>query len=338
LKKSIVRVINILFLLLGVALIVVLVTRLDSAEVVRRMLQVGWYFVLGAVFSAAGMVVSAAAWKLLVNPRESRASFGRFISAHWAANAAGQMSAGLGIPEVVRGVILKGRVEGEELAASIIVHSLLNKFVIGIFIMLGPVLCLIMLDLPAEVILVLFGLAVAFFLPVLLLYFLFRWGVASRFMRLLTRLPFLRLTDPDDLIARARKVDQRIKSTRNRSPRRFWSAVGLLLVVRITAAAEIFCLLVPLLPGQTTGFIILLALLTSTATQLIEWTAGFVPGQMGLIEGGNAALYNLLRLDPIIGLSMALLRRVRVLIFFGIGLVLGLGSGYKRSGQTPPAL
>lgn len=320
--------VNLISLALGAILLVVLVVQLDADEVAANLLQVGWYFALSFGLYVLNMGLTAAAWRLVVDPAESQASFRQFFAAFWSGSAVNQLAPTLG--EVVKGANLRGLVGGEELTASIITMGFLNKAVKGGFMILGSGLCLLVLALPREAMWVVFGAALALYLPVFVVYLLLRWGLASRVIALIARLPLVRFRDPDKLRARAQSVDRRIRGFRRSRPLRFWSAVGLLIGVRLVFVLDAFVLLTPLLPEQDSGFVLLLAVLAQSAVMAIALVATFIPGQIGVSEGGLALLFELLGLDPLTGFAMRFARRLRKMVGIGIGLLLGMRMGTLR--------
>lgn len=335
-KSRVAKIVNVFFLLLGAALLTGLLVKLDFNEVKRHLIQVGWYFALAFVIFVAGLALNAYGWKKIVDPRTSRARYRDFFAAFWVGYAINQVTPGASLGEVLKGTILKGRVDGDSLIASLISFNFLSTFVSQIFTLLGASLCLFALDLPRRVILVLFGLALIMFIPIGLIYLLLRWGIASRAVRLLGKLPFVKMRDPGALLAKARSVDKGIRELRGRRPGDFWVFILSQIAVKLTQVLELFVLLVALMPGQGLVFLLLLSLLAQTATQLLCWAATFVPGQIGVAEGASALLFKLLGLDPVRGFAMELVRRVRRLLGIGIGLAIGFWprAGVGRAAQS----
>jgi len=64
------------------------------------------------------------------------------------------------------------------------------------------------------------------------------------------------------------------------------------------------------------------ALYFEAVTKLVNTVGVVVPGRIGISEGGSALLADVLGLSASYGLSLALMRRVRALIWTGIGLTL----------------
>jgi len=328
------RFFNLIFMLVGLVVLVVLLVRLDTEEVADRMIQVGWFFVVAFACYVVGLLISVFAWRRLIDPEAIHAGYGPFLATFWAGHAINQLTPTASMGEVLKGTILKGRVEGEQLVVSIILFSFLSTLIGAFFMLIGPIVCLVMLDLPMPVVLGLFGAALVAFVPVGLQFFLLRWGVASKVIWLLSRLPLIKLKNPEKLLDRARNVDKRIRTFASQRPGDLVMVSALLLATKILQTIEVCFILWPLLPGVDLGFLAAIALLIQTATQLIIWALTFVPGQVGVQEGGTALLFQWLGFDPLIGFSMELVRRVRRLLGVSIGVAIGSWLGIRPLRQV----
>ncbi|MBW1810873.1 MAG: hypothetical protein JRJ87_21960, partial [Deltaproteobacteria bacterium] len=113
----------------------------------------------------------------------------------------------------------------------------------------------------------------------------------------------------------------------------FMRAVTLLIVVRVLQVAEVWIILLALLPDKGAGWLLLLSLLTQAISQLLTWVLSIVPGQIGVAEAGSALLFKLLYLDPLVGFSMELIRRIRKILGIVIGLLIGWLVGMRSEKQ-----
>jgi hypothetical protein len=108
-----------------------------------------------------------------------------------------------------------------------------------------------------------------------------------------------------------------------------------LLAARLCTAAEAAFLLAAITPGQGPLWIVLMAMLMQATTQLIDWIGAFVPGRVGVAEGGVALLFELRGKDPVTGLSVELLRRARKVLGIAIGIVIGGVVELRHRPRTP---
>ncbi|MBI5482271.1 MAG: flippase-like domain-containing protein [Deltaproteobacteria bacterium] len=328
-------------LVLGAVLLVLLVVKLDLQQVGARLRQVGWAFAGTFAAYVAGLVVTSAAWQCMVDPARSRATFRNFFAAFWAGHAINVLTPGGQLGGVLRGTILRDKVETEELIASLVTLTFFGYVSQLAFNLAVPLLCLALLDLPPRTVLTVLAVAIAFFVPMTLVYLFLRRGAAATIIRVLQKLPFVHLKEPEAVADKARNIDARIREFRQRRPRPFLRAVLWIALARLLLAAEYWVLLPVLLPDRSLWWLAALALLTQTSAQLLSWAMTFVPSQIGVAEANTTLLYKLLGLDPIVGLTLEIARRIRTLIGIAIGLLIGWIIGLRRTAKggrdgTPP--
>ncbi len=322
-KHRIAKYANLVFLLLGMGLLAGMLLRLDPNQVFDHLGRIGWWFGLAFGVYVLAVMCSSAAWFLMVDPAAGRVRYRHFLAALWAGHAVNMVTPAASVGELYKATMMKGRIEGRELVASLMTFNFLSTLVTQLFTMLAPLVCLLMVDFPAPVIWALFGTASLFFLPVVGLYVLLRFGAAGKLVKLAAKLPLVRFRDPEALLAKARAIDERVQSFPRRQPGRFALALALLAAVRLLQVAEVWVLLRALMPEQGAGWLLLLALASQTASQLIAWLMTFVPSQVGVAESGSAWLFQTLALDPMLGFAMELARRLRKVLGTAIGLAIG---------------
>lgn len=316
-------------------MLVGLLAHTDLTSVVDRLGQVGWLFPLALAVHLAGIVFMARGWYEAIDPRFSRAGFGEVLPAYWTGHVINSLTPVRSLGDILAGTILKDRnqLDGEELVASLVLLNFIASLSSLIFVLVGPVVCIVA-GFHVQVSLSLLLGFLGIFIPVSLFYVLLRLGLAGRVIRLLNRVPGVRFKDPGTWIARAGEVDQRIREslTRRRIP--FLRSLSSWLLVRFLQTLEIWILLYALMPGAGISELVLLALLAQAGALLVGGFLAFVPGQIGVAEGGSALLFGMIGYPPVVGLSMELVRRVCKLVGIGVGLMLG-SSQILRSRSTP---
>lgn len=328
-KKDIQRTISNVFLFIGLGLLTAMLINLDVFVVVNEMLRVGWYFLLGFGCYLVSLLVSAYAWQRFVDPKSSRARYFDFLRAFWAGHAINQVTPGATMGELTKGTLLGQKVDVENKVASIILFNFTSMFVIQVFTMFGPILLLFAPNLPNDIIFYLFLAALCMALPVIIWFLLLRSGVAEKTIKLVLRLPVLRHKDPSVLLTKAKSIDENIRQFRKNRSRDLVLALFCHLLVRLASVAELWCLLLGLLPDEPASFLIWVALMVLTSSQLLTWAATMVPGQIGILEGGGALLFKLIGMDPVIGFSLELLRRCRKVLGIAIGIFIATWLGVR---------
>ena len=149
----------------------------------------------------------------------------------------------------------------------------------------------------------------------------YKKGIAMTGMNILSHIPLLkRWAQP--FIERNRdkldSIDQQIAALHNQNPRTFLTAVALEFTCRLLSTLEIFFILQVIMPeAKVTQCILIYAFTTLFANMLF-----FMPLQLGGREGGFLMSTGGLSMTARAGIFVALLVRVRELIWTAIGLLL----------------
>ena len=159
----------------------------------------------------------------------------------------------------------------------------------------------------------------------------YRRGLANRLMALLRHIPLLKSrvgrfveTHKTQLDA----IDMQITALHGQRPASFILAVSLELACRILSALEIYFILLVLTPSVSYGACILILAFTSLLANLLF----FMPLQLGGREGGFLLSTTGLGMTANAAIFVALLVRLRELVWTGIGLLLiKVAEGRKNS-------
>ncbi len=331
-KQSRASVFNLLFLTIGLALFVFLLVRLDVHTIVEKLRQVGWFFVPAFLCYVANLFFAALTWRATINPKHSHASIFDLWHAFWAGHAINAVTPGGGAGEFLKASLLRGKLEGKELVASIILYNGINSAVTAAAAVLGALICFVFLDVPRDATgIVLAGSVVVFLLFLVLLWWIHS-GAVSHVIHVATKLPFVKIADEAELVERAKDVDRRMGTFIRSRPRAMARSASLSFCVRLLQIAETGFLLYPLMPGDR---VLLIAILMQTASQLIVWIAAFVPAKIGVLEGGNAGLFQLAGLDPVTAFTVVIAKRLRMVLGVAIGLALGSRFIGQRASYNP---
>jgi len=308
------------FLGLGLLLFIVLLARLGAQGILQRLARIGWMFVPAFLAYVSSQFLSTMTWMSCVPSGSSRASYWDLLQVFWAGHALNAVTPGGGMGEALKVSLLRGKVGGRPLVASLILYNVINTTSVAAASVIGAVLCVVWLDAPlvATVSLLIGALAVA--LGVLVLLWLVRRGTLSKALGLIQRLPFVSFRDPQAIADHATDIDGLMCKFFHERPHDVLRAMLFASGARLAQVVEMWCLLYPLV---TEGNVFLIAVLAHTTSTLTSWATAFVPGQVGTLEGGNAAVFQLAGLDPVLGVTAIIARRLRTALGVGIGLLLG---------------
>ncbi|MES2307210.1 MAG: flippase-like domain-containing protein [Gemmatimonadota bacterium] len=308
---------------LGLVILVVLVRHAGLELLLSSIKRAGW--VLLPVVALWGVVYAcnARAWQLLVPNRPAEFTFARafLLSVNaFALNFATPFLAMGGEPFRVAGAT-------KYLGRSCAVGSVVGfRFLHA----LAHILVFLLAIVPAAILLphtplVLCTLAVVAIVLLLIASFLlsqhrrgvFEKGVATlgkvRLLRpLATRLERHRVT--------LQELDRELTAIHRQAPWHFQRALAIETMGRILSTLEYALILNALGLSQSLWHGFVVANMSSLITNLLI----FIPFEMGTKEGGGFAIFGVLGMDPALGVSAALLSRVRELCWLAIGLACGL--------------
>ena len=156
----------------------------------------------------------------------------------------------------------------------------------------------------------------------------YKKGIAVNCLNLLSRFPGIKRWAQGFFERHSEQlanIDRQMAALHNQNPKAFVSAVMLELVCRIVSALEIYFILLVIMPSANYLDSILILAFTSLFANMLF----FIPLQLGGREGGFLMSAKGLALTSSAGIFVALLVRVRELIWTAIGLL--LIKFYKKS-------
>ncbi|NOY92400.1 MAG: flippase-like domain-containing protein [Deltaproteobacteria bacterium] len=326
---------NAVGLLLGAGILVALIWRTDTRELGARLSQAWVFFVPAFIGYVLNLIASSLAWRatFVSDAAGKRPTLRTLLTAFWVGHAVNGLTPGATAGELVKGRILAREVGPEESAASLVIYNYWNLVTTLAFTLAAPLFALPFLELPGEIVAGLFGVGASIALALIGAGILLRRGLATPVVRAVSRLPFVHVRDIGALENRAREVDLRVGAFRGAHPARHREVVGYTLLARLLLTAESAFLIWGLFPESGLAFVLPLALLIQSASKLLGWVTAFVPGRVGVAEGGVMMLFGLLGLAPAVGLTYGVFGRLRHLIGTGIGMLLALV--FERSRRTP---
>ena len=325
------------FFIFGIVLLGVMVTQLDFAEVWRGLRHAGyWFFAVLALWGVL-YTFNTGAWYIIIKSqvppvadpssvptaeRPTPFSFWwlyKITISGFALNYA--TPGGLMGGEPYRIMELAPKIGTERASSSVILYAMTHIFSHLWFWFLS-------------IFLYIFTQRVSFFMGILLtatgafcilgLWFFiagYRKGLAVRALNLLRHLPFIkRWAKP--FIEHHREqldtIDQQIAALHKQNPKTFICAVLLEVACRVVSALEIFFILLVIMPSVNYLQCILILAFTSLFANMLF----FMPLQLGGREGGFLMSVNGLGMTASAGIFVALIVRLRELIWTGIGLML----------------
>ncbi len=315
---------NIIVAVIGAALLYVTVQRAGGwLAVVAGVASVGWWFVIVACLGAARMGVRGQAWILCADatsePGRPGLTLPQAFAAIIAGDAAGNLTPlGVLASEPTKVLMTRARLSTITSIASVTIENAFYTASVAVVLVSGTWLFLQRAEVPprleqiSEVILAAVVVAAAAAL----------WAARSKPAVLSRLAPVIsRLAGRSDAPAEAVKdVEARIYGVLRWPLRRLAGVALWESAFHVLAVAEVWIVL-RLLPGG--GAISLAdAFLMESAGRFVTIAFKFVPYRLGIDEAGSGAVAQVLGLGPAAGVTLALVRRLRIVVLNAIGVVL----------------
>ncbi len=313
------------FFLIGLSILVLMITQLDFTEVYEGVTRAGYWFLAVVLLWAALYVLNTGAWWIIIKAQSSNPTGFTFAWLYkitisgFALNYA--TPGGLMGGEPYKIMSLSPKIGTERATSSVILHTMTHIFSHFWFWLLSCVLYV--LTEPLNVFMSLLLLAVVVFCLTAIWFFLkgYKKGIAQSLLGLLSKLPGIKKWMERFIVNHAQQlenIDLQIAALHNQAHATFIWAVLLELVCRIISALEIFFILLVIMPDANYLQCILILAFTSLFANMLF----FIPLQLGGREGGFLMSAHGLRMTASEGIFIALLVRLRELIWTGIGLLL----------------
>ena len=319
------------FFIFGLLVLIIMVTQLDFQEVWAGVRHAGYWFVNVLVLWAILYVFNTATWYIIIDSignekgvcEKCKVGFWWLYKITVSAFALNYATpGGLMGGEPYRIMALSPKVGTERASASVILfvmthiysHFWLWLLAVPLYVLTEKVTALSWFILPTMTV-----------ICITVIWFFIRGykrGIAVTGMNILSHFPMVkRWAQPfvERNKEKLHKIDSQIAALHNQNPRTFLVAVILELSCRLLSTLEIYFILLVIMPGQVSvsQCVLIYAFTTLFANMLF-----FMPLQLGGREGGFLMSTEGLSMTAQAGIFVALIVRVRELVWTAIGLLL----------------
>ena len=327
------RLLAVISALIGLTLFIYVIKQTGFSEIASNLRAVGAGFLLILAVSSTRYLSRALAWLRCMNPEERRVGFWALWRARLAGEAVGDLTFGPVVAEPMRLIALGDRLSLSSGISSLAVENIAYAVSSCLMVMAGTVALLAGFGLNESMrTAALIALAVVVALvaaPVVTISR--RWKISSSLLSALAGLVARDETRRGRIearIDRLRELEDYVFDFYAKRPRDFFILVLCQAAFHLAGAVEIYLTL--RLMGLDVGFVAAGAF--EAVNRAINMAFTFVPALVGVDEAGTGALVKAAGFDFDHGVTLALIRKIRMFFWIGIGLVF-LAVARKGSGD-----
>jgi glycosyltransferase 2 family protein len=316
-----VRALKALYLLLGIGLLALVIAEIDVAEVAAQVARIGFGFLVILAIYLVAFAIDSVTWQMAI---PSVPLNGLWAYRVWKLRMVGEAfntvmpGGGMG-GEPVKAVLLKKHygIGFREGTASLILAKTINMLALVAFLVVGFALMIGGTSLPASYETVAAAGLVGLGIAVTLFFVIQRFGVTSLTGKWLSRWRFTRRIE--HVLHHIHDMDQRLIEFYTKARGRFAAALALAFVNWLLGVVEVYYAL--LLLGHPVSWAD--AWIVEAAAQLVRTGAFFIPAAIGAQEGTFLLVCGAITGSPTLGVSVAIIRRLREIIWIIWGFALG---------------
>lgn len=306
--------------LLGLGLLIYVINRVGVQPLFDALLRIGFGFFIIVALSGLRHFLRTIAMRAAVPPEHRRITFRQAFAARLGGEAISFLTfTGPLLGEATKVALLRKRVPLTYGVTALVIDNLIYNLSVVFFVFTGALVMLWWYPLPEEVNIVLVGIALAAALGIVAVAI-----AAKRRVMLMTwiidRLAQLRLS-PKVILKRRDHIydiESKVYDFYKHHPGAFFVLIVCNLAAHATSVIEVFLALRMLgfQPQWAQAYII------ESLTKVINFVFSFVPGTIGVYEGGTEVILQKgLGFTPAAGLALALVRKAAIVAWTSAGLL-----------------
>jgi hypothetical protein len=300
-------------LVIGIGALIVTVWIVGPHVIVDHLRAIGWFFVVIISLEIVSSVCDATAlYYMAQGPGHPR--WHEAVVAQLAGRGVNSVTPGGNLGEALKVGLLSQHCPAKRIVAAVMYVQLMIGVVSLAFVAIGTVATAFLFDVPTVgIAFLLVGAFVAAGVATGI-YLLLRRGLLTTLTRTLARLRIISKDRRDRWNKTLAEVDRRLRGQDVEHRRR-----ALVFILASQALQKTIAFLAVFAAGYTLSPGQFLALVS--AGVLLGWISTIVPMGVGILEGGNVALFSLIGAPAALGLALSLSRRVNQIMFAAIGFI-----------------
>lgn len=305
------------FLAIGVILLLILIRKIGIGTIFANMARLGWRFSLILGLSLMWFVLYTSAWRQFLNRLSDGISFWDLFRIKIMGEAVNTLTPANFIGgDPVRIYLLKKKFPVTEGAASVVVDRTLASAATLLVMLMGITAGFFTIEaLPMNIKI---GVPTVVFISAIFIGFIMihqRKGFFGLILNSCRRVGIKRKFS-EKTVRKFMELDSHIIDFYNANHKGFWVAFGCHVLGRILGVIEVYavgCIV-------SDKFSLFAALVLTALAPMVNAVFTFVPGALGVMEGAYSGVLYLIHLDPAIGITIQIAKRLRAAFWITLGL------------------
>lgn len=317
---------SIAFSIGGLLLFFFFVRKAGLGQVFEGLRSLGAGFLLILLLSGARFAVRTLCWmRCFEAPHKLR--FRDAFRAYLIGDATGNlMPLGVVVSEPVKAMMVRQRVPLVAALSAVAVENIFYSFSVALFIFAGTATLLLSFAVPDALRLTSIAILTTITITIVVSYFVIQrqWKFASGLLEALHRRGLARKLLSDDRRERVSSLEEGVYGFYRRNRSRFLPTLLIESFFHVAGVAEAY---VTLLFISDTPPTLLTAIILESVNRVINVVFKFVPLRVGVDEAGTGLFTNVLKFGTAAGVTLAIVRKARVIFWTGAGVALLLHRG-----------
>ena len=321
---------GIIFGVLGLALFIYFVKKAGVAEITAGIGRLGPAFLLVLAISAIRYIVRSLAWTKCIEAPH-KLPFRDAVQARLMGDALGNIIplASVAVSEPSKAVFVRHRLPLMIGLSGLAIENIFYSLSVALFIFAGTATLLLTFSMPKALRYASIGALVVTLIMAPLVFFIVRqqWKFFSGTLSFLSNRGIAR-NWMNKMVPRAKTLEERIYGFYERNRTSFLTIFALEFAFHLAGVLEIYATLYFISPIKPT---LLTAFILESVNRIINVTFKFVPLRTGVDEAGTGMLSKVLGLTTAIGVTLAIVRKGRDIVWSCLGVILILKRGFSLS-------
>ena len=297
----------------GIAALIATVWLVGPHVIFHHLKNIGWFFIVIIGLELLSSVCDGTAvFYMAYGP--GHPSWRDAVVAQIAGRGVNSVTPGGNLGEALKVGLLSRRCSTKRIIAAVMYVSLMIGVVSFVGVSLGSIATAFLFDVPRLGMVALFVGAGVAATAAVAIYLLLRRGMLTTMTGTLARLHLISKKRRDNWNKTLGEVDRRLRGQDVEHRRHALVFIFISQTIQKTLAfLVVYAAGYTLSPGQFLALV--------SAGVLLGWVSTIIPMGLGILEGGNIALFTLIGAPPSLGLALSLSRRVNQIVFAAIGFV-----------------